>query len=47
VKEGWRCPKCGNIYAPNVSECKACNKPVVTVTIDYVNYVKTERPTGA
>ena len=25
VPQGWQCPKCGNIYAPHVSECANCN----------------------
>ena len=33
---GWICPKCGNVYGPHVSECKVCNKPVVTVNIDFI-----------
>ncbi len=23
---GWICPKCGNVYAPFMMECKSCNK---------------------
>lgn len=26
VQSGWACPKCGNVYAPRVSECRKCNK---------------------
>lgn len=24
MKTGWVCPKCGAVYAPNVSACKKC-----------------------
>ena len=23
--KGWECPKCGNVYAPEVWECPNCN----------------------
>lgn len=25
INDGWRCPKCGNIYAPFWYECANCN----------------------
>ena len=28
--QGWECPKCGNVYAPLVTECLNCNNKVVT-----------------
>ena len=24
--QGWQCPKCHNIYGPQVSECEQCNE---------------------
>jgi hypothetical protein len=24
VNEGWKCPECGTIWAPSVSECPRC-----------------------
>jgi hypothetical protein len=27
-RKGWECPKCDSVFAPHVSECKYCNKPV-------------------
>lgn len=24
-KQGWECPKCHNVYAPHIDECKRCN----------------------
>ena len=27
--QGWVCPKCGNVYAPNVPTCFKCNAPAV------------------
>ena len=24
--EGWRCPRCGSVYAPQVYECRRCNE---------------------
>lgn len=24
-KEGWKCPECGRIWAPDVEGCKSCN----------------------
>lgn len=26
---GWTCPKCGNVYAPNVPTCFKCNAPAL------------------
>lgn len=26
-QQGWKCPSCGNCYAPFVQECRVCNKP--------------------
>jgi len=25
IKFGWVCPKCGNVYAPDTTECNNCN----------------------
>jgi hypothetical protein len=36
MREGWVCPKCGNVYAPFVEECFKCN-PVEHVKITYNN----------
>jgi uncharacterized OB-fold protein len=24
-EKGWQCPKCGNVYAPFMMECRKCN----------------------
>lgn len=36
---GWVCPKCGNVYGPNVLECHRCNnkEPVYTSTTTIYN----------
>lgn len=34
MNEGWKCPQCGRVYAPSVTECGACNG---SVKIDYPN----------
>lgn len=33
--EGWVCPKCGNVYAPHVTECLECNRNVSPWTITW------------
>lgn len=37
MSQGWQCPKCSSIYAPNVTECFRCNYPVVTITTGTVD----------
>lgn len=29
-RQGWMCPKCGNVYAPFIPECSNCNSHGVT-----------------
>lgn len=31
MKEGWICPRCGRVYAPDTKECTWCN----TITYQY------------
>lgn len=28
IDKGWECPRCNRIYAPNVKQCKKCNKAI-------------------
>ena len=32
INQGWQCPICESVYAPEVKECKYCNKPKINVT---------------
>lgn len=32
IAQGWECPKCGRVYAPNISVCQFCGNWDVTVT---------------
>ena len=27
AQQGWKCPQCGYIYAPQAMECYNCNRP--------------------
>jgi len=33
---GWVCPKCGKVYAPDVKECAECNQRAIPML--YPNY---------
>lgn len=35
---GWICPKCGNVYGPQVQECYKCNKNEITYTSTTVTF---------
>ena len=26
TNKGWECPKCGNVWAPGVQQCRKCKK---------------------
>jgi len=41
-REGWICPKCQKVYAPEVMECASCNAGAVPYVPYYPPYVPYE-----
>lgn len=39
-QEGWKCPSCGRVYAPWVTECRVCGN---TTTITGSSYTFTSK----
>ena len=32
--QGWACPLCASVYAPQVVECERCNGPVPPMVVE-------------
>lgn len=47
MADGWICPKCGNVYAPWVSECDNCNKQKQEVIKTPFTFASTTAPPGS
>lgn len=35
---GWICPKCGNVYGPQIGECSKCNKNEINYSTTTVTF---------
>lgn len=37
IKLGWKCPQCGKVYSPFVSECKHCNESYRYIVLNHTS----------
>ena len=46
LNKGWECPKCGNVYAPHISQCYKCNKEETKPYLPYNDQLDKDQYNG-